>query len=311
MTSETNTKSTTPITDILEIKPVIEKPQKISYPFWYGGASSMFACLFTHPLDLAKVRLQTAAQPGDNLVKMAVRIVSQEGILAAYSGLSASLLRQATYSTARFGVYEALKEYDMERNDHQAPSTIKLLSYSVVAGVIGGIVGNPSDIVNIRMQNDNTLPIAERRHYRNAVDGIYRIIKEEGVSSLFRGVYPNLTRGVLMTASQVVSYDIGKQLLVNEFSWDPKSKNTHFGASLFAGLVATTVCSPVDVVKTRIMNASSAENSNAISILMNAVKNEGVGFMFRGWTPAFIRLGPHTILTFLAMEQLRHYKVGL
>ena len=33
-----------------------------------------------------------------------------EGFLALYSGLSASLLRQATYSTVRFGVYEELKE---------------------------------------------------------------------------------------------------------------------------------------------------------------------------------------------------------
>lgn len=33
-----------------------------------------------------------------------------EGFLALYNGLSASLLRQATYSTVRFGVYEELKE---------------------------------------------------------------------------------------------------------------------------------------------------------------------------------------------------------
>jgi hypothetical protein len=32
------------------------------------------------------------------------------GFLALYKGLSASLLRQATYSTVRFGVYEELKE---------------------------------------------------------------------------------------------------------------------------------------------------------------------------------------------------------
>lgn len=32
------------------------------------------------------------------------------GFLALYNGLSASLLRQATYSTVRFGVYEELKE---------------------------------------------------------------------------------------------------------------------------------------------------------------------------------------------------------
>src|SRR5277367_5969000 len=33
-----------------------------------------------------------------------------KGFFALYNGLSASLLRQATYSTVRFGVYEELKE---------------------------------------------------------------------------------------------------------------------------------------------------------------------------------------------------------
>ncbi|CDK25791.1 unnamed protein product [Kuraishia capsulata CBS 1993] len=269
----------------------------------------MFACFFTHPLDLAKVRLQTAEKPGDNLVTMAVKIVKNEGPLKAYSGLTASLLRQATYSTARFGVYEELKEY-LSSDPSAPPSTIALLGCSMVAGAVGGLVGNPSDIVNIRMQNDSSLPIEQRRNYRNAFHGLFRITKEEGLGALFRGIGPNLVRGILMTASQVVSYDIAKGVLVNSLKMDEKSKTTHFSASLFAGLVATTVCSPADVVKTRVMN-SSGGNKGALAIIVDAVKSEGPGFMFRGWTPAFIRLGPHTILTFLALEQLRKYKIGI
>ena len=72
---------------------------------------------------------------------------------------------------------------------------------SMIAGALGGLVGNPSDVVNIRMQNDSTLPINQRRNYRNAFDGIYKICQQEGINSLFRGLTPNLIRGVLMTAS--------------------------------------------------------------------------------------------------------------
>ncbi|GME70434.1 unnamed protein product [Ambrosiozyma monospora] len=268
----------------------------------------MFACLFTHPLDLAKVRLQTAPKPGDNLIKVAVRLVKNEGVLAAYSGLSASLLRQATYSTARFGVYEELKE--RMSKDGVQPSGVKLLGASMFAGAVGGLIGNPSDIVNIRMQNDKTLPKEQQRNYKHAIDGLIKITKDEGVSALLKGLGPNLVRGVLMTASQVVSYDLFKSFLVKNFEFDPTTKTTHFTSSLFAGLVATTVCSPADVLKTRIMS-SSGSNQSALGILMNAVKTEGVGFMFRGWTPAFIRLGPHTILTFIALEQLRKYRIGM
>lgn len=270
----------------------------------------MIACLVTHPLDLAKVRLQTAKTPGQGLVSMVYQIVTKEGPLKIYSGLTASLLRQATYSTARFGIYEVLKDSYLEYTGNKKPTTGILLPMSMVAGAMGGLVGNPSDVVNIRMQNDSSLPIEQRRNYRNAFDGIFRIVKDEGMSSLFRGLAPNLVRGVLMTASQVVTYDIAKNILVDNIKMDPSKKSTHFSASLLAGLVATTVCSPADVVKTRIMNAKTG-NASPVTILTTAVKNEGVGFMFRGWLPSFIRLGPHTIVTFLALEQLRKFKIGM
>ncbi|ESW98389.1 Mitochondrial dicarboxylate transporter [Ogataea parapolymorpha DL-1] len=280
-----------------------------NFPFWYGGAASMFACLFTHPLDLAKVRLQTAKVPGDSLVSLAFKIIKTEGVLAAYAGLTASLLRQATYSTARFGVYEKLKEIMTDPTRGQA-STFQLLAASMIAGAVGGVVGNPADVVNIRMQNDNSLPESQRRHYKHALDGLLKITREENLTALFRGLGPNLARGILMTASQVVSYDVAKKLLVENLSMDPKTKATHFSASLIAGLVATTVCSPADVLKTRIMN-SSGTGQSSFGILKDAISREGLGFMFRGWTPAFIRLGPHTILTFIALEELRRLKIGL
>lgn len=294
----------------------------------------MAACLVTHPLDLAKVRLQTATKPGQSLLSMIYQIITKEGFFKIYSGLTASLLRQATYSTTRFGVYEFLKEQYMEmksktfHNDNnnnnnninsksimEKPSTAILLPMSMISGALGGLIGNPSDVVNIRMQNDSTLPINQRRNYRNAFDGIYKICQQEGINSLFRGLTPNLIRGILMTASQVVTYDIAKSILVDQIHLDPSKKSTHFSASLIAGLVATTVCSPADVVKTRIMNSKATSTSNgggnAILILKNAVKHEGIGFMFRGWLPSFIRLGPHTIVTFLVLEQLRKFKLGM
>lgn len=266
----------------------------------------MAACLVTHPLDLAKVRLQTASKPGQSLFSMIYQIITKEGFFKIYSGLTASLLRQATYSTTRFGIYEFLKDKYIESTNNAKPGTAILLPISMVSGALGGLVGNPSDVVNIRMQNDSTLPIEQRKNYRNAFDGIYKIIKNEGPVCLFSGLGANLIRGVLMTSSQVVSYDVAKSLLVDKLDWDPSTKSTHFSAAFIAGGVATTVCSPADVVKTRLMSGGTSGESG-VTILKNALKNEGVGFMFRGWVPSFIRLGPHTIVTFLVLEQLRKF----
>lgn len=172
------------------------------------------------------------------------------------------------------------------------------------SGFLGGIAGNPADILNVRMQNDAALPQSERRNYKHAMDGLARMIREEGVASMFRGVWPNSTRAVLMTASQLASYDMFKKEILERTSMDD-NLYTHFTASFMAGFVATTVCSPVDVVKTRIMSAKVKEN--VISLLLNITKHEGFGWMFRGWVPSFIRLGPHTIATFMFLEQ--HKKI--
>lgn len=285
----------------------------------------MAAAMVTHPLDLTKVRLQTAKEPGQHLVGMFISIIRNEGFFAIYSGLSASLLRQGTYSTTRFGVYEYLKKEASHLyyagsvpvgQEYPAPPTYILLPLSMIAGACGGLIGNPADIVNIRMQNDRSLPKSQQRNYRNAIDGLIRIVREDagGFRALYTGIGPNISRGVLMTASQVVSYDEAKRALV-ALGLDTKSKTTHFASSLLAGLVATTICSPIDVVKTRIMEGHTASTGStkpsAFSILKNAVKTEGVGFAFRGWLPSFMRLGPQTILTFVVLEQLKHARLGM
>lgn len=218
-------------------------------------------------------------------------VVRNNGFLGLYSGLSASLLRQITYSTARFGIYERLKS-DFSSPAHK-PSFPTLIAMASTSGFLGGIVGNPADVLNVRMQHDAALPLEQRRNYKNAVDGLLRMTREEGWKALFRGVWPNSMRAVLMTASQLASYDgIKSALLVHTAMED--NLTTHFTASIMAGFVATTVCSPVDVIKTRIM--SSHESKGLSKLLVDVYKLEGVGWMFRGWTPSFIRLGKLSFL---------------
>lgn len=173
---------------------------------------------------------------------------------------------------------------------------------SSTSGFLGGIAGNPADVLNVRMQHDAALPPEKRRNYKHAADGLIRMAREEGWQSLFRGVWPNSMRAVLMTASQLASYDGFKRTLLNN---TPLQDNltTHFTASFLAGFVATTVCSPVDVIKTRVMSAHGQESKGILHLVGEITRAEGLGWMFRGWVPSFIRLGPHTIATFIFLEQ--------
>lgn len=154
------------------------------------------------------------------------------------------------------------------------------------------------------MQHDAALPPSQRRNYKHAIEGLVRITREEGWRALFRGVWPNSLRAILMTASQLASYDIIKSLLIQKARM-ADDLTTHFAASVAAGFVATTVCSPVDVLKTRLMSAKGKEG--VTGLLRGIWMKEGVAWVFRGWVPSFVRLGPHTVVTFLALEQHKRW----
>ena len=258
---------------------------------------------------VVKVRLQTRSS-GDpkSMFGTFVRVFRTQGIFGLYNGLSAALLRQLTYSTVRFGVYEELKAryapIRTPQNPKAQPSLPTLLIMSSSAGLLGGVAGNPGDVLNVRMQSDFAKAPEKRRNYKHAIDGLFRMVREEGGASLFRGVGPNAGRAVLMTSSQLASYDVFKRICLERFSM-PDNFITHFTSSLAAGFVATTVCSPVDVIKTRIMSAGGKVGVPAL--LRDAARSEGWLWVFRGWVPSFIRLGPQTIATMVFFEQ--HKKV--
>lgn len=61
---------------------------------------------------------------------------------------------------------------------------------------------------------------------------------------------------------------------------------------------------PVDVLKTRAMNAKPGEVKSILKLVKSTAKEGPLAF-FKGYVPAFVRLAPHTILTFVFLEQLR------
>ncbi|RDA88481.1 hypothetical protein CP532_6662 [Ophiocordyceps camponoti-leonardi (nom. inval.)] len=265
----------------------------IRYPFWFGGSASSMAACVTHPLDL-----------GDAPRTMSgtiVRIARDDGIAGLYSGISASLLRQLTYSTVRFGLYEEMKTR-YQRRRRQPPSFPALTAMAVTSGFLGGVAGNFADVLNVRMQHDAALPPRERRNYRHALDGLVRMVRQEGPAACFRGWLPNSCRAAVMTAGQLATYDAFKRLLIR-YTPMADTLSTHLSASFLAGLAAATATSPIDVIKTRVM--SSSQNQGILRLVGDIYKTDGFRWMFKGWLPSFLRLGPQTICTFVFLEMHR------
>jgi len=220
-----------------------------------------------------------------------VHILRTAGPTGLYNGISASLLRQITYSTTRFGVYEELKARLPPSPGGAPPPLAALVAASSLSGFLGGLVGNGADVLNVRMQHDAALPAAQRRNYAHAGAGLVRMWRDEGgARAYFRGVWPNSARAAAMSAAQMASYDVFKSALVRRAGLRD-ALPCHLAASFLAGVVAATVTSPIDVVKTRVMSASGG-GAGVVRVLGDLYRADGLRWLFKGWVPSFLRLGP-------------------
>uniref|UniRef100_A0A4W5JEZ8 Solute carrier family 25 member 11 n=1 Tax=Hucho hucho TaxID=62062 RepID=A0A4W5JEZ8_9TELE len=153
----------------------------------------MGATVFVQPLDLVKNRMQLSGQGGKareykTSFHALASILKNEGLGGIYTGLSAGLLRQATYTTTRLGIYTVLFE-KMTGQDGTPPNFLMKALIGMTAGATGAFVGTPAEVALIRMTADGRLPADQKRGYSNVFNALARITKEEGVTTLWRVRY--------------------------------------------------------------------------------------------------------------------------
>lgn len=305
--------------------------------FVEGGIASIVAGCSTHPLDLIKVRMQLqgesaaaaavpqpalAFQAGAHTVTLphapptkpgpigiCTQILRAEGAAGLFSGISATMLRQTLYSTTRMGLYDILKKRWTQENGGVLPLHRKIAA-GLIAGGVGAAVGNPADLAMVRMQADGRLPLADRRNYRSVGDAIARMTRDEGVRSLWRGSALTVNRAMIVTASQLATYDQAKEAILARRGPGADGLGTHVAASFAAGIVAAAASNPVDVVKTRVMNMKVAPGApppyaGALDCALKTVRSEGVMALYKGFIPTVSRQGPFTVVLFVTLEQVR------
>lgn len=301
--------------------------------FAEGGLASMIAGFATHPLDLIKVRMQLQGEvvaspalafaldgrhsasvnvsvPRPGPFGVGLNVARSEGVQALYSGVSATLLRQALYSSTRMGLYEYLKH--QWRDETQGGSGLPLykkVTAALVAGASGAVVGNPADLAMVRMQADGRLPIPDRRNYTGVGNALFRMVRQDGVLSLWTGSAPTVTRAMLVTAAQLATYDQIKDA-VTENHLVPEGLATQVVASCGAGVLASVASNPIDVVKTRVMNmkvapGEAAPYRGALDCAVKTVRAEGPMALYKGFVPTVTRQGPFAIVLFLSLEQIK------
>jgi hypothetical protein len=273
-------------------------------------------------MDVAKVRLQLKGelssvpqQTGIRNIFLTLKTIYQrEGFVKGiYTGLSAAILRQLTFSSLRHGTFGLIHSSWLNEYQLPMPLGIQIVTGACV-GAVCALIANPCDVVLIRMQADGHWPLSQQRQYRHVFDGFSSIIHSEGVSCLWRGCYATVIRGILITCSQLPSYHTSKYYLLRSGYFDEPtltpstsaSLMPHFLSSIISAIVASLVTCPADVIKTRLMNMKqeSILYDGVIDCFRRIYRTEGVRGFYKGLGATIGRLGPHTIILWQVQEMI-------
>lgn len=278
----------------------------------------MCAAAVTNPIDVIKIRMQLenemTQQKGlshfnnryyDGLIKGSGTIIRDEGITGLYKGLFPSLLREGSYSTIRLGAYEPLKRLLGATDTAHTPLWKKICA-GAVSGAVGSCIATPTDLIKIRMQAQGKICGIEQKRYKNTWTAVREIFNQSGIRGLYIGVGPTVKRAAILTATQIPAYDHSKHLMLNSGLMS-EGIPLHITASMIAGFFAALSTSPVDVVKTRVMNQCQITKpyKSAFDCFFKTFRSEGPIGLYKGFIPNWMRIGPHTIVTFFIFEQLR------
>lgn len=128
------------------------------------------------------------------------------------------------------------------------------------------------------------------------IDCVTKIVRQEGVLTLYQGLESTMWRHVLWNAGYFGCIFQVRALLPENPTKDKsiQMRNDLISGSV-GGTVGTILNTPMDVVKSRIQNAQKVAGKGpswAWPALGQVLKNEGFGSLYKGFIPKVLRLGP-------------------
>ena len=276
-----------------------------------SGVSVACATTCTNPLDVAKVRIQTASSsaPLRGIVGTLTHAVRTEGVGVLFSGLTPSLVRAFLYGGLRLGAFEpvreALRSVGAGVGAAAADDTPPTFGVNVLAGCISGggaaLLLNPTELLKTRMMLAGKAGASRA----SAAETLFAAARTDGIASLWRGCGLAMTRSAALTASQCATYgEVKKRWLALGITGD--GLPAHLASSMLSGVATTLATNPVDMIKTQMyVSKGKSTQITAIMTLRRVLAEHGASGLLRGFWANYARLGPQTVVTFVVVEQLR------
>lgn len=203
-----------------------------------------------------------------------------------YRGIASPIFAEAPKRALKFSSNEFYKSlYNGDKHIHGA----------VLAGMSAGFtettVNCPFELVKVRMQSPEYLST-----YNNTADAVFKIVKNEGIFALYKGFESQAWRNLVWNGAYFGLIFATKDLFPKAQSKGQELFNK-FLSGFIGGGIATTLNTPLDVVKSRIQNQQRIPGQPlkynwALPSIYTVAREEGLLALYKGYVPRLIRLGP-------------------
>lgn len=232
-------------------------------------ASAAAACvgrIFTHPLDVAKARIQYQ-EPGAPSYKGTLDVLRRtwrtEGIKGLYRGFGAVIVGGTPATVVYLCSYDIVKERlsNATGTADGGGNFVVHFTSGMTAESISCIVFVPVDVVKERMQVQHPLSDKAKTaesvlpNYRNSLDALKQISKHEGLTGIYRGYWATLASFGPFSALYFVFFEDFKSRIRN-YRAESSTADIPFPwlvtSSAGAGALASWITSPIDMAKLRL-----------------------------------------------------------
>jgi hypothetical protein len=201
-------------------------------------------------------------------------------------------------AAARLAQYKPIRDAIAGPGDDQ-PLAAKTLA-GMVACSIGQVLSNPLDVVKVRLQRERAEGTVQ---YHTLRQTLALILRQQGPLALWQGLVPSIQRSAVLGGVALGVYDYTKELLLHHAGLARSDVSSHLCASAVSGAVSALLSTPMDIVRTRMMNDDHMRRS-ALWHVRRMLREEGALSFFRGSWPTVVRLGAWQLSFFLTYEQL-------
>jgi len=195
-------------------EPDPNKPLTSAQLFKAGMLSGVLTTIITAPGERIKclLQIQSGSSPSEakyrGPVHCAQELFREGGFRSLFRGTGATLLRDVPASGMYFMFYEGIMNYLNRGKSRSEVSPLVTLFCGGMAGVGNWLVALPPDILKSRLQTapEGTYPLGVR-------SVLPRLLREEGVLALWRGVGPVFVRAFIANAACFSGYEVAMRFI--------------------------------------------------------------------------------------------------